>query len=65
LIVRVFAVLLLGVLVLPLALGAFGLLLAIVVAMLHALLPLLVIGAVVWLVVRHRRPASVSLPRAS
>jgi uncharacterized membrane protein len=50
---------------LPLALGAFGLVLAIFVAMLHAMLPLIVIGVVVWLVVRHRRPTATSLPHAS
>lgn len=60
---RVIGALFLCVLALPLAIGAFGVALAVTVALLHAALPLLVLGGVIWIIAHHRESISVA-PRA-
>jgi hypothetical protein len=52
------------VLALPLAIGMFGVAIAVAVALLHAALPLLVVIGIVWLVAHNRRPPVPAAPRA-
>ena len=59
-VLRLIGWILLLVLALPLTLAAFGLALAVGVAILHAALPLLLVIGIVWLIVHHHRGAQVA-----
>lgn len=62
-VLRLVGWLLLLVLALPLTRAAFGIALAVGVAILHAALPLLIVIGIVWLIVHHHRGTQVA-PRA-
>ena len=59
-VLRLIGWILLLVLALPLTLAAFGLALAVGVAILHAALPLLLVIGIVWLIAHHHRGAQVA-----